>query len=523
VKKIGVAVLVAALFAGAALADSPTTTAASGPVDFVTLLNAEYGNGVTAENNGALELLEMIGPAENGRGTPAEIFDALKISKTGYRGRFFAMPLEYMKIHYGDDYQLRKNSPGVKAEEATRKTLWAKEDCPPIAEWLKDSDWALETIAEAVKKERFYVPLHSASKPARISDTYASRPMARWRTMADGLHARALLRWRAGEKADAIADLQTELKLSAAIAKGPYMLDQLIGLAIERQVYGGVTLIAREGGVSEKDARALLAAFGPAALTRFAASIDRGERLSLLEICAYSKTNPREAGESMLMLDARMAALGKKNELPIGDLAKVDWDAAAKVVGEIYDERLKAAGSENYSAGKQAYAKLEGRIAEATKSAELEPLPETTDWDKVDWQKRSAQSNDKLAAFLKMEKDETVEAFSRRIAMQLANDHGIWQRTWNLTWLTRQQGDLARVAVALAGFKAEKGKLPEKLEALSPEWMKEMPADYFSAAGLKYVVDKDGAIVYSVGPDGKDDAGKEGKNLLEGDVAVRVK
>jgi len=75
--------------------------------------------------------------------------------------------------------------------------------------------------------------------------------------------------------------------------------------------------------------------------------------------------------------------------------------------------------------------------------------------------------------------------------------------------LTATERDLAIVAVALAAHKAEKGKYPDKLEALSPEYLKAVPNDFCSGKPFIYKTDdKGGYILYSVGENMKDDGGK---------------
>jgi len=70
------------------------------------------------------------------------------------------------------------------------------------------------------------------------------------------------------------------------------------------------------------------------------------------------------------------------------------------------------------------------------------------------------------------------------------------------------QGDarhgVAYVAVAAARYRAEKGRLPETLDALVPEYLPAVPRGPFDGKPLRMVV-RDGRLVfYSIGPDTKD-------------------
>jgi hypothetical protein len=64
-----------------------------------------------------------------------------------------------------------------------------------------------------------------------------------------------------------------------------------------------------------------------------------------------------------------------------------------------------------------------------------------------------------------------------------------------------------RVALALAAFKSQSGAYPERLEELKPAFLKELPHDLFTSTSLKYKRDDLGYVLYSVGPNGRDDGG----------------
>jgi hypothetical protein len=67
----------------------------------------------------------------------------------------------------------------------------------------------------------------------------------------------------------------------------------------------------------------------------------------------------------------------------------------------------------------------------------------------------------------------------------------------------------ARTALAVERYRQTDGKLPDKLDDLCPDLLDAVPADPFDGAPLRYKKLEKGYIVYSVGPDGKDDGGAE--------------
>jgi len=64
------------------------------------------------------------------------------------------------------------------------------------------------------------------------------------------------------------------------------------------------------------------------------------------------------------------------------------------------------------------------------------------------------------------------------------------------------------VALALQAWRAEHGRYPDTLEALVPDILKAVPADPFGRGPLQYRRDGETYVLYSVGPDGRDDGGR---------------
>jgi hypothetical protein len=95
----------------------------------------------------------------------------------------------------------------------------------------------------------------------------------------------------------------------------------------------------------------------------------------------------------------------------------------------------------------------------------------------------------------------------------------IYDRAWMLSAVARTENDLLMVSFALRAYKADHGAYPANLEALSPAYLNAIPIDVFSAGPLKYKVTGKSCILYSVGPDGKDNGGTLG---ADGNAAAPV-
>ena len=78
-------------------------------------------------------------------------------------------------------------------------------------------------------------------------------------------------------------------------------------------------------------------------------------------------------------------------------------------------------------------------------------------------------------------------------------------------------------AFALAAYHRDNGRYPDRLDVLAPKYLKEVPRDLFSGNALIYRPALKGYLLYSVGPNGKDDGGHGPEDKPEGDdIVVRM-
>jgi len=80
-----------------------------------------------------------------------------------------------------------------------------------------------------------------------------------------------------------------------------------------------------------------------------------------------------------------------------------------------------------------------------------------------------------------------------------------------------------RLGVALRLYRADHAAYPDTLDALAPDYLAVLPPDPFSGQGFHYRREADGWVLWSVGPDQDDDAGREGEARRgeDGDLVYR--
>jgi hypothetical protein len=94
----------------------------------------------------------------------------------------------------------------------------------------------------------------------------------------------------------------------------------------------------------------------------------------------------------------------------------------------------------------------------------------------------------------------------------------------------RRSADLAEqrqrnlhLAFALAAYRGEHKRYPDKLDVLAPEYLAEVPGDLFSGKALIYHPSWNGYLLYSVGVNGRDDGGRASADTPPGDdLPVRM-
>ena len=94
--------------------------------------------------------------------------------------------------------------------------------------------------------------------------------------------------------------------------------------------------------------------------------------------------------------------------------------------------------------------------------------------------------------------------------------------------LRRCASQFVKLSFSLAAYRADHGAYPTHLRDLVPKYAAEIPKDVFSGNDLHYQPEGDGYVLYSVGPNGKDDGGRGNEDHKDGDekdgddIVVRV-
>ena len=76
---------------------------------------------------------------------------------------------------------------------------------------------------------------------------------------------------------------------------------------------------------------------------------------------------------------------------------------------------------------------------------------------------------------------------------------------------------LTHLVFALEAYHRDKGNYPEALDNLLGHYIDEMPLDPFSGMPFRYIIEPEGYLLYSVGPNGIDEEGRGSGDIPRGD------
>jgi hypothetical protein len=89
-------------------------------------------------------------------------------------------------------------------------------------------------------------------------------------------------------------------------------------------------------------------------------------------------------------------------------------------------------------------------------------------------------------------------------------------RVAELDLRARAHLELAKTALAIERYRLARGKLPERLEELVPQYLQAVPSDPFDGNPIRYRPTDPGYCLYSVSDDGQDNSGKEKTDVPSG-------
>jgi len=476
---------------------------ADGTVNYVAALNAVLGKGVTPENNAAIPLIRALGPRSLGEKTRDLLLSALKMEPLPAEGIYFKGPFWFCGETYPDSPRGRERL--TASRDASRKGPVQAADHPELAAWVQANREPLAAVKAATNKPRYFVPWVSTETPPSMEDGLLRGPGLRLTEVGNALVARAMLRAGAGDIDAARADLRTARRLGKLQVRekgtAPGFLAGLAPIRFACQAQRG---LAAQGNLSAKDARAFLA--------------DLPLPGDVPPLSEWDGTVERVFSLDYWMKVARVG-LDKGFALPfpipgrevveVPDV-ELDWDEVLRAENEL-SGWLARINAKPFPGRAKAFEDFARELLNTSPLMKRVP-------------RAGLMHREVLKLILGEMKSADRKELSRAVVVGLAvSGMHIPERIGEVFVGVRMEFDLTRVALALAAYRAEKEEYPAALTKLVPGYLPALPEDLFTCKPLRYRRVGNGYVLYSAGPNMKDDGGRK-SDTGEGpdDIVVRA-
>lgn len=320
-----------------------------------------------------------------------------------------------------------------------------------------------------------------------------------------------MLRLHEGRPEQAWEDILACHRLARLVGQGPTLADAVRAFSCEKTTCAAEEALLAHGPLAASQIatmRADLKQLPP--LPKVADKLDVGERFIYLDMVSRASRQgaasiAQIAAPELIELDPDLEGLKGTVDLLVqhSSHTKIDWDLILRMGNLWYDQLVEACRRPTRAERKEALDKLDADFRRLKKTAE----------DTVSFEE-SMRGNPR-------------QAFSERVGQVFLSILFVpWDSSLKSQDCWTMRVELNSLAFALAAYRADHGVYPEKLADLVPDYVEKLPADFFSGSKPHYRREGTGYLLYSVGPNGKDDGGKgheDRENDEEwDDVSVRV-
>jgi hypothetical protein len=273
------------------------------------------------------------------------------------------------------------------------------------------------------------------------------------------------------------------------------LVEQLIAIAIDSMACNAtITLLTNQNTTAAKARGVLRDLTALRYLDNLPTALDTSERAMELDIILRLKsgqTNYKAMGGDLLDFVQQVSpttARGRgasRDDIRAAARQVEDWDTVLARCNEFQDRLVAAARLPAGTAKQEALAKIDAEL----KQADV---------------RKDGPAAGRLRSFAGVPPAERSAVFASAmiglLSPAVVNTFSVQDRA-NATL------EMTRLAAALAAFRAERGRYPDRLDELVPAHLAAMPVDAFNAKPFAYQRDGDGYLLYSLGANGVDDAG----------------
>jgi hypothetical protein len=471
--------------------------------DYLAALNRLASKDVTPENNAAVLLVQAFGPKLLGMwGEPvsdierAAFFKMLGVAPPPDKGDYFIDLRDYAKTppKNAEEREAKEEAAADELsvhsqDQRAGESPWSKKECPLVAAWLGQNEKSLAIIVEASRKTRFYAPL--IPRPWREgigSENPFIRPV---RTAVSALERRAMLRLSNGDVEGAWVDLQTGHRMCRLLSQSLTLWDRIVTVSTERIAYYGDWRLAHFGRLTLKQAERYRAAIENLPSPPNEETFLLSYRLEyLVGVCAVARG------------DSSLADVFPQPRGSVGDQFtswvrsdRLDWNQVLRLGNRHFDAIVQANRKPEW------FQRMAGIVAiQQQLDREMVKLKEGTDAE-------SAQSA-RIPGF-----SNQPQLLSQKVSVASLKSFSCSDMP-KVILIVNQEATinmrLTQIALALGAYRTEHGRYPERLDAIVPKYLAQLPGDpYHGDKPFRFHGEHDGYLLYSVGRNGVDNTGPQ--------------
>jgi hypothetical protein len=338
---------------------------------------------------------------------------------------------------------------------------WTANQFPPLAEWVNDNDRPLDLIVEATKRPRYYSP-----SPQLIDNRHGMVIELLWPGTKTTRHAvwslsvRAMMRLGENRLKQSWDDVLATHRLSRLVGQGHTIDEEYASFEIADCAHRGTIAILDNEKLSSDVARTILHELLALPSFRTAADSLNSDRIMVLDSAIHAHAGSEFRNFSKL---------------------SADWNLTLREANEWFDRTLET-------------------MAQPMSSQRIDKVKLIEKHLDLKTETRTGQRN----IFRLLNRKHRSEYVA---AMFISNLKPSLLRFARVQTYAEVNLELSRLSAALAVYRAEHGTYPDKLDALVPGVIPEVPVDLCSANSLIYKPEGDCYLLYSRGINGIDDGG----------------
>ena len=473
----------------------PDTTVIDGPmnpdgtINYLAYLNEKLSEGVTPENNFAVDVAMTMGEDTwVSEGFRVNVFKALGVELPAVDSTF----VKYQTF-LGISPEDRETDRRWEQSFDNAKEPWTTEEYPELKRWLDEQGAVLDRIASSTtRKDSYYFPIvFDDDEPHAICDALLPW-LGQLRIIARGLGTRAQWHIAAGDLEAAWSDILAMRRMANLSMQEPYIISWLVGVSIHSMAITVMEDLVSSDRLTTGFARQAIAdSRDTSMMPGVTVSLDMMGRLGPVDLLQFSM---KHRGETFELAEQTYTYLQNEEFDPNFALREINRRINLLVVATEQKDQIKRI---------QALEELDEQFGEVF-------------FQTMDMVKGKIEMSAALRA--EIEQSNVITVIGTHMFVGQVSERPAQMMTIEVS--TRMRLDLQLVAFAVAGYHATKGEYPPDLNALVPLYLDSLPTDFATGELPVYRVEEGKAIIYSLGTNLKDDGGMDDNE--DGDIVFRI-